>query len=65
VERHSRKLLWGSDCDCLDGKGTGTSDGYCIAGRSLAALRKLVPSDAMFRRIVYENGAALLGLNRK
>ena len=65
VERHSRKLLWGSDCDCLDGKGTGTSDGYCIAGRSLAALRKLVPSDAMFRRIVYENGAALLRLNRK
>ena len=21
IERHSRKLVWGSDCDCHDGKG--------------------------------------------
>jgi hypothetical protein len=49
----------------MDGKGTGGSDGYCIAGRSLAALRELVPNEAAFRRIVYENGAALLHLNEK
>lgn len=65
IERHSRKLLWGSDCNCVDGKGGGVSEGYCIAGRSLAALRKLVPSDAVFRQIVYENGASLLGPSRK
>jgi predicted TIM-barrel fold metal-dependent hydrolase len=65
VERHSHKLLWGSDCNCVDGKGGGVSEAYCIAGRSLAALRKLVSSDALFRRIVYENAAALLRLNRK
>jgi predicted TIM-barrel fold metal-dependent hydrolase len=65
IERHSRKLLWGSDCNCMDGKGGGVTDGYCIAGRSLAALRKLVPSEAVFRRIVYENGAALLRLSKK
>jgi uncharacterized protein len=65
VERHSRKLIWGSDCDCLDGKGGGTTLGYCIAERSLSALRKLVPSHAVFRRIVYENGTTLLHLNGK
>jgi predicted TIM-barrel fold metal-dependent hydrolase len=62
VERHSRKLVWGSDCDCHDGKGRGVKSGYCIAQRCLDALRKLVPNDMAFRRIVYENGAALLHL---
>jgi predicted TIM-barrel fold metal-dependent hydrolase len=62
LERHSRKLVWGSDCDCRDGKGGGAANDYCIATRSLAALRKLAPSDAVFRQIVYANGAALLGL---
>ncbi len=65
VERHSRKLVWGSDCDCMDGKGNDHDSGYCIAGHSLAALRKLVPNDAAFRRIVYDNGAALLRLGNK
>ncbi len=64
VERHNRKLLWGSDCDCRDGKGGGVERGYCIAGRSLPLLRKLVPSDAVLRRIVYENGSALLRLKQ-
>jgi uncharacterized protein len=64
VARHSRKLIWGSDCDCHDGKGAGTADGYCIAGRSLAALRKLVPDQTVLRRILYDNGAELLRLNR-
>ena len=65
IERHSRKLLWGSDCNCTDGKGGGVSEGYCIAARCLVALRKLVPSEAVFRRIVYENGATLLRLSQK
>lgn len=65
VERHSRKLIWGSDCDCRDGKGSGIPSGYCIAGRSLPALRKLAPDPAALRRIVYENGAALLHLKRQ
>lgn len=65
VKRHSRKLIWGSDCDCRDGKGGGIQSGYCIAARSLPALHKLVPDDAAFRRIAYENGATLLGLKRQ
>jgi predicted TIM-barrel fold metal-dependent hydrolase len=61
IERHNRKLIWGSDCNCLDGKGDGTSKGYCIAARSLAALRSLAPDGNAFRRITYENGVSLLG----
>jgi len=64
VERHSRKLLWGSDCNCVDGKGGGVSGTYCIAGRSLAALRQLVSGPGVFRRIVYENGASLMHLKK-
>jgi predicted TIM-barrel fold metal-dependent hydrolase len=60
IDRHSRKLIWASDCNCIDGKGGGTSDGYCIGARSLAALRKLAPSEDVFRRITHENGAGLL-----
>ncbi len=61
IARHRQKLIWGSDCDCYDGQGGGVKRGYCIAARSLAALRGLVSSDALFRQIVYGNGARLLG----
>jgi predicted TIM-barrel fold metal-dependent hydrolase len=64
LERHSRKLIWGSDCDCRDGKGGGTKRGYCIAGRCLEALRKLVSNPRDLRRMLYDNGAELLGLGR-
>jgi uncharacterized protein len=64
LERHSRKLIWGCDCPCRDGKGGGTNIGYCIAGRCLAALRTLVSNRMDLRRILYENGAELLGLNQ-
>jgi uncharacterized protein len=64
VARHSRKLIWGSDCACHDGRGAGTQRGYCIAERSLSALSELVPSDTALRRILYDNGAELLRLER-
>ncbi|MGH9328453.1 MAG: amidohydrolase family protein [Terriglobia bacterium] len=63
LARHSRKLVWGCDCECRDGKGGGTKRGYCIAGRCLAALRRLVSNRTDLRRILYENGVELLGLN--
>ena len=64
VERHTRKLIWGSDCHCLNGRGAGNKDGSCIATRSLAALKDLVPDRDAYRRITYDNGAALLKLHR-
>jgi len=64
VARHSRKLIWGSDCDCHDGKGGGIKSGYCIAERSLAALRTLAPDRQALRRILWDNGAAVLRLDK-
>lgn len=63
VERHTKKLVWGSDCDCHDGKGGGIRSGRCLAEQSLAALRTLVPQTAL-KRILYENGAELLRLRK-
>jgi len=62
VARHSRKLIWGSDCPCRDGKGVGYAAGYCIAERSLAVLGKLTSDETALRRILYDNGARLLRL---
>ncbi len=62
LHRHSRRIVWGSDCNCRDGKGAGTRDGKCIAAGSLATLRDLVRDPAAFRQITFENGAGLLGL---
>jgi predicted TIM-barrel fold metal-dependent hydrolase len=64
VTRHWRKLVWGSDCDCHDGRGGGVRLGYCIAERSLATLREYVTDRAKLRRIVWENGAQLLKLKK-
>ncbi|HKS95275.1 MAG TPA: amidohydrolase [Terriglobia bacterium] len=60
LDRHYRQLVWGSDCECRDGKGGGTRDGYCIGARCLAALRQLIPDPSKLRRVLYDNGAALL-----
>ena len=65
VARHSRKLIWGSDCPCHDGKGAGFADGYCIAGRCLAALSGLVSDRTVLRRILFDNGSELLKLHRE
>ncbi len=65
LERHRRRLIWGSDCNCRDGDGAGTSNGKCIAAGSLAALRELVSDAAVFQRITYQNGAELLGLAKQ
>jgi predicted TIM-barrel fold metal-dependent hydrolase len=62
VTRHARKLVWGSDCDCHDGKGGGIRSGTCLAAGSLAALRQYLPDRAALRRILWDNGAALLRL---
>jgi uncharacterized protein len=62
LQRHSHKLIWGSDCECRNGRGEGRKDKTCIATRSLTALKEYCPDDATYRRITYENGAALLKL---
>ncbi|MGI8784001.1 MAG: amidohydrolase family protein [Acidobacteriota bacterium] len=60
LQRHSRRLIWGSDCNCHDGRGASVTSGSCLAEKSLAALAELVPDRAVRQRILFENGAELL-----
>ena len=64
--RHQRKLMFGSDCPCRDGRGDGQSNGAlkgkCIARESLTALQRLAKPE-LFRAIVWENGTKLLKIS--
>jgi len=58
VQRHQDKLLYGSDCPCLDGKGQGIDSGRligkCLSRETLGVLKKTA-SPAVFRKIAWEN----------
>jgi len=62
--RHQSKLMFGSDCGCRDGRGTGQNSqqplikGKCVARETLTALKSLA-SPAIFRKIAWENGSKL------
>ncbi|MGA8597185.1 MAG: amidohydrolase family protein [Bryobacteraceae bacterium] len=65
IVRHRSKLIFGSDCACADGKGTGISQGNnpeasrlagkCVARETLTLLKGLT-SPEIFRQITWENG---------
>jgi hypothetical protein len=69
LKRHQDKLMFGSDCSCADGKGTGISQagnpaaarlsGKCVARETLAVLQKSA-SPAIFRKLAWENAHKLL-----
>ncbi len=64
LKRHQDKLIYGSDCACRDGRGTGISMtanppaarmmGKCVARETLTLLQKAV-TPAMFRKMTWEN----------
>lgn len=64
LKRHENKLIYGSDCSCADGKGTGISQqgnpgasrlaGKCVARETLGLLKKTV-TPAAFRKLVWAN----------
>jgi predicted TIM-barrel fold metal-dependent hydrolase len=66
--RHQRKLIFGSDCSCADGNGSGVSQsnnpeaarlaGKCVARETLGVLKQQA-SPEVFRRVVWENGVQL------
>ncbi len=68
VERHQDKLIFGSDCSCLDGKGAGVSQnnnpeasrlsGKCVARATLELSRQIASPD-VFRKITFQNGIRL------
>ncbi len=64
LQRHQDKLIFGSDCACADGKGGGISQsnnppaarmaGKCVARETLALLKRTA-SQAVFRKLTWEN----------
>jgi predicted TIM-barrel fold metal-dependent hydrolase len=68
IVRHRNKLIFGSDCACADGKGTGISQGNnpeasrlagkCVARATLELLKSLT-SPEIFRQITWENGTRM------
>ena len=69
--RQQRKLIFGSDCSCSDGNGSGISQnnnpeatrlaGKCVARETLGVLKQFA-SPEIFRRVVWENGVQLFKL---
>ena len=65
LRRHQDKLIFGSDCSCSDGRGSGVSQtnnpaasrlaGKCVARETLTLLRTST-SPAVFRKLTWENG---------
>ena len=68
IARHRTKLIFGSDCSCADGHGSGVSQnnnpeaarlsGKCVARETLGVLKSLT-SPEIFRQITWENGVKL------
>jgi predicted TIM-barrel fold metal-dependent hydrolase len=69
--RHQSKLIFGSDCSCSDGRGSGVSQnnnpeaarlaGKCVARETLGLLKQLAAPEP-FRKLVWENGTRLFKL---
>lgn len=57
LERHQDKILYGSDC--ADPLGTGQG---CQGSQTIAAIRRLSPSKAIERKILFENAKQLFRL---
>jgi predicted TIM-barrel fold metal-dependent hydrolase len=57
LERHQNKILYGSDCTDTIGRGPG-----CQGARTIAALRRLSPTKAIERKILYENSKKMFKL---
>jgi len=57
MERHQEKLMFGSDCNDVFGRGPG-----CQGANILANIRKLAPTKAIERKILFENAKRVLKL---
>ena len=61
-------MIFGSDCSCADGKGSGVAQannpaaarlaGKCVARETLTLLQSLTSAE-IFRKLVWENGHKL------
>jgi predicted TIM-barrel fold metal-dependent hydrolase len=69
LRRHQNKLMFGSDCSCADGRGSGVSQannpaaarlaGKCVARETLAILTRATTPE-VFRKLTWENAHKIL-----
>ena len=57
LKRHQDRLIYGSDCEDIEGQGE-----KCSGGKQLAVVRRLSPDAAATRKMLYANAARLLKL---
>lgn len=57
LERHQDKLLYGSDCNDVFGRGAG-----CSGSQTIAAVRRLASSRTVERKLLYENAKKMFRL---
>ena len=57
LDRHQDKLLYGSDCNDTLGRGPG-----CQGGQTIAAIRRLAPTKAIERKLLFGNSKKLFRL---
>lgn len=55
LERHQDKLLFGTDCNDIFGRGPG-----CQGAQTLAAIRRLAPSKSVERKLLYHNARRVM-----
>jgi uncharacterized protein len=57
LARHQDKLLYGSDCNDVLGRGPS-----CSGAQTIATVRRLSPSKAIERKLLYENAKKMFGI---
>ena len=62
LERHRKKLLFATDCPCMDGAGGDYEQG-CFAGKSLPFLKRMVKNSEALEDILHNNSVRVLGLD--
>lgn len=61
LDRHEHKLLFATDCPCIDGKGTGWPSNMCFAAESVPALERFTSGEKALKNILHNNAARLFG----
>jgi predicted TIM-barrel fold metal-dependent hydrolase len=71
LKRHQDKLLFGSDCACADGRGTGVAQannpgasrlaGKCVARETLSLLKRSTTPE-LFRKLTVDNAERMFKL---
>jgi predicted TIM-barrel fold metal-dependent hydrolase len=62
LARHAKKLMFATDCSCMDGRGAGTNQSMCIAQLSVPVLQRLVTDEAVLQDLLHHNAVRILKL---